>query len=261
MPPIHKYPRTPHLAGSAYQNGDRDLDAEPWETLLGRFVVAEEKLDGANCAISFAEDGKLLLQSRGHFFNGSPRERQFDRFKQWAATHQPDFYDLLGDRYVLYGEWLYAKHTVFYDALPDYFHEFDLLDTRTGHFASTAVRREMLMGLPVVSVPVLFADTLEDPGQILSKIARSPYKSPDWKERLRQQAIDHGIDPYRAARETDPSDLMEGLYVKLEDETRVLGRFKYVRADFLNTIAQSETHWMRRPILPNVRADATPPRD
>ena len=257
MPPLFKYPRTPHLAGSRFQMGDGDLDAETWRNLIGRFVVAEEKLDGANCAISFSVDGTMFLQSRGHFLTGSPRERQFDRFKQWAACIQPELHERLGSRYVLYGEWLYAKHTVFYDALPDYFHEFDLLDTRTGLFASTAVRREMLAGLPVVSVPVLFADILEHPGQILAKIGRSLYKSPDWKERLRRQASDCGIDPFRAMRETDPSDLMEGLYVKLEDEFQVLGRFKYVRADFLNTIAQSETHWMRRPILPNMRADAT----
>src|SRR5205807_2014548 len=32
----------------------------------------------------------------------------------------------LTDRYILYGEWLYAKHTVFYTDLPHYFLEFDI---------------------------------------------------------------------------------------------------------------------------------------
>jgi len=238
--------------------GDGDLDAETWRNLIGRFVVAEEKLDGANCAISFSVDGTMFLQSRGHFLTGSPRERQFDRFKQWAACIQPELHDRLGSRYVLYGEWLYAKHTVFYDALPEYFHEFDRLDTRTGTFASTAVRREFLEGLGIVSVPVLFEGILEDPEQLLSRIGPSAYKSPDWKDNLRRRAIECGIDPDLAVRETDPSDFMEGIYVKLEDENCVLGRFKYVRSDFLDTIALSGSHWMRRPILPNMRIPDAP---
>jgi hypothetical protein len=37
----------------------------------------------------------------------------------------------------MYGEWVYAKHTVFYDKLPHYFLEFDILETKTGAFLST----------------------------------------------------------------------------------------------------------------------------
>ncbi|NYC95482.1 hypothetical protein [Clostridium acetobutylicum] len=52
-------------------------------------------------------------------------------------------------------------------------------------------------------------------------------------------------------KQTDLSDLMEGIYIKLEDEDYVLSRMKYVRASFLNTIMDSETHWISRPIIPN----------
>ncbi len=58
-PPIHKYPRTPHLEGSRLQPGDEDLDAAPFAKICGRHVVVEEKLDGANAAVSFAPDGTL----------------------------------------------------------------------------------------------------------------------------------------------------------------------------------------------------------
>jgi hypothetical protein len=47
---------------------------------------------------------------------------------------------------VLYGEWLYAKHTIFYDRLPQYFLEFDVLDLESDAFLSTARRRELLGG-------------------------------------------------------------------------------------------------------------------
>ncbi|MFQ7001257.1 MAG: hypothetical protein ACLRRH_08075 [Clostridium sp.] len=44
---------------------------------------------------------------------------------------------------------------------------------------------------------------------------------------------------------------MEGIYIKVENEEEVIDRFKYVRSSFLNTILDSETHWVKRPIIPN----------
>src|SRR5688572_5687235 len=119
--PIRKYPRTRHLVGSRLQPGDEDLAAVPFSAIAGRHVVVEEKMDGANCAFSFGPDAGLRLQSRGHYLTGGPRERHFDLFKQWANQNAGDLIDRIADRYVVYGEWLYAKHTVFYDALPQYF--------------------------------------------------------------------------------------------------------------------------------------------
>ena len=56
---IIKYPRTPHLQGSRLQPGDEDLSQRPFSDIVGRHVVLEEKIDGANCAISFTQDGEL----------------------------------------------------------------------------------------------------------------------------------------------------------------------------------------------------------
>jgi len=248
---LHKYPRTYHLQGSRLQPGDEDLDAAPWSEVLGKFVVAEEKLDGANAGLSFDESGKLYLQSRGHFLTGGPREKHFNLFKQWAATNAMSLFPILGTRYVLYGEWLFAKHTIFYDRLPNYFMEFDIFDPETEKFLCTKRRREMLTGLPVSQVPVLFADTLNEPDQLLSLIGHSLYKSDVWKERLVELAEERGLDAERVVQETDPSDNMEGLYLKVEDENWVLDRYKYVRADFLTAVRDSGSHWLRRPIVPN----------
>jgi hypothetical protein len=152
----------------------------------------------------------------------------------------------------VYGEWLYAKHTIFYDRLPHYFLEFDVLDTETGVFLSTARRRELFAGLPVESVPVLWEGVLEDPEALLSLIGPSTCKSPDWRARLEEQARTRHLDPERVRRETDPSDLMEGLYLKVEEDVEVRARYKYVRADFLTAVLDSGTHWLRRPIVPNM---------
>ena len=93
---IYKYPRTPHLTGSRLQPGDEDLRLIAWEELAGRELIVEEKIDGANAAISFEEDGTLLLQSRGHYLDGGPRERHFALFKSWATCHQPELLASVG---------------------------------------------------------------------------------------------------------------------------------------------------------------------
>ena len=67
---IRKYPRTPHIEGSRLQPGDEDLRQIPFETIKNRHLVIEEKCDGANSAISFDDEGELLLQSRGHYLTG-----------------------------------------------------------------------------------------------------------------------------------------------------------------------------------------------
>jgi hypothetical protein len=248
---MHKYPRTPHLEGSRLQPGDEDLDSVPFEAIRGRHVVVEEKIDGANAGLRFDGAGELLLQSRGHFLTGGPREKHFTLFKRWASAVAHQLLPALGDRYAVYGEWLYAKHTVYYDLLPHYFLEFDILDLETGDFLSTATRRELLEGLPVVAVPVLFdgvATTLDD---MLALVGPSLYKSESWKRSLADEAAERRLDAGQVLRETDNSDLMEGLYIKVEEDGRVVERYKWVRADFLTSILDSGTHWLRRPIVPN----------
>ena len=98
LPDLRKYPRTRHIEGSRLQPGDHDLSAIPFTEIAGRPLVIEEKMDGANAAISFSAGGELLLQSRGHYLTGGRRERHFALFKQWASVHQTALYGTLGDR-------------------------------------------------------------------------------------------------------------------------------------------------------------------
>ena len=248
---IRKYPRTHHLEGSRYQPGDDDLDAVALASLGGGHVVIEEKMDGANSALSFTAAGELRLQSRGHYLTGGARERHFDLFKRWAFTHRDRLWDLVADRYVVYGEWLYAKHTVFYDQLPHYFLEFDILDRRADQFLSTPRRHELLADSPLVSVPVLLAGAAPERDQLHALVAHSLYKSARWREELRAVARRRELDEERVVGETDPADEMEGLYVKVEEGDVVTGRYKYVRASFLTSVLDSGSHWLSRPIVAN----------
>jgi len=255
MTGIQKYPRTPHLLDSALQPGDEDLTRAGFSDVAGRHLVVEEKLDGANTAISFDAHGGLLLQSRGHYLTGGPRERQFDRFKSWAHGVADLLRATLGTRYVVYGEWLYAKHTIYYDALPHYFLEFDILDRDANAFLSTERRRALLAGVPIVSVPVLHAGPVASAAALTALLGPTIYKSRAWRGSLAEAAAVPPHDADLVWHQTDASDLMEGLYIKIEENGRVAGRFKYVRHGFLATVLDSETHWQSRPILPNRLAE------
>jgi hypothetical protein len=224
---IVKYPRTPHFEGSRLQAGDEDVPVVPSGELRGRHLVLEEKLDGANSAISFDSGGTLILQSRGHVLSGGPRERQFDLFKRWANHHAAALFEVLGSRYILYGEWLFARHSIFYDQLPHYFLEFDLLDRETGIFFSTERRRELLEGSPVVSVPVLATGAISN---FTRYLGRSTCSS---------------------------AERMEGLYIKWEENGQVMGRYKYVRNSFLQAIEDEGVHWMDRPLEQNLLRPGT----
>ncbi len=252
---LRKYPRTPHLQGSRLQPGDEDLAQVGFAELRGAHLVVEEKLDGANAAISFTADGELRLQSRGHFLTGGPRERQFTPLKPWAATVAPILWPRLGDRYVLYGEWMYAKHTVFYDALPHYFCEFDILDRHDGVFLCTARRAELLAGAPVRSVPVLHTGALPSLAALTAFVGPSTCRTPRWREGLAEAARAAGDDPARVAAQSDAADEMEGLYVKVESDGCVVGRYKWVRPSFLTAVLDSGSHWQDRPIVANQLAD------
>lgn len=218
---ILKYPRTPHVRGSRIQVGDDDLDQVERELLEDLPLVVEEKLDGSNCGISFDEQGALILQSRGHALTGGPRERQFDLLKRWASHHTAVLRRLLGHRYLMYGEWLYARHTIPYDLLPHFFMEFDVFDRERSEFLSTDRRRVLLAGSPVVSVPVLAE------GRIAN------------------------LERHLRRSHCSSSETMEGVYVKQEADGRVIGRYKFVRASFLQIVEDSGDHWMDRPIEPN----------
>lgn len=252
MEQIYKYPRTRHLEGSRKQVGDEDLKNVKFSELKEKFLVLEEKVDGANCGISFGKDKKMYLQSRGHFLNGGYGERQFDLFKLWAGCFEEPLRQLLGDRYVMYGEWLYAKHTVFYDKLPHYFMEFDIFDKEKQIFLSTKKRRELLKGAGFVeSVLVLYEGILQNSEELKNFLGKSHFKSADFLSVLKRECEKLDIPYELTEKQTDTTDLMEGIYIKVENEEEVIDRLKFVRASFINTILDSETHWMNRPIVPN----------
>ncbi len=248
---IKKYPRTPHLQGSKLQPGDEDLSQIPFEAIRGKHLVIEEKIDGANTAISFDTDGTLLLQSRGHYLLGGAREVHYNLFKQWATVHTDAFYRVLGTRYIMYGEWMYAKHSVFYDALPSYFMEFDIFDRERGVYLDTPSRAALTSQMPICSVPLLASGTFQSTADVLKLLGKSHYIRDGHLARLRAYCEENGLNVEERMAETDQTDIMEGLYIKIEEDGCVQDRLKYVRAGFAQGAATSSHHWLHKAIIPN----------
>jgi len=256
MTALVKFPRTPHLERSHRRADDEDLAFKSFDSLKDKYVVVTEKVDGANTGISFGPGRELRLQSRGHFLTGGPREKQFALLKTWANAKKQELWEILGQRHILYGEWLYAKHTIFYDQLPHYFLAFDVLDIEIGEFLGSARCRTMLNRSPVMFVPVLSEGKLRTRADLISLLRQSRFRSDQWRDRLSQLCVDIGLDEQLVIeKETDPSDKAEGLYIKLEHADRVAERCKFVRRSFVESVDSSESHWQQRPIVPNQLCD------
>lgn len=234
-----KLPRTPHIEGSRLKAGQVDPEAIEFLRLAGQFLVVEEKVDGTGVSIFF-EKNELQIYHRGTKVG---RSGEFTLLYDWTVRHLDELYYLLEDRYVLFGEWMLHKHTIFYDRLPHYFLESDIYDTKMAIWLSTDARRALLMDHNYIkSVPVLATLKPNKLSQLTNLITTPFYQSSNWRHSLWNQCELVGQPLDQVYADTDQSDMAEGLYIKHEEERQLIGRYKYIRYSFLETIINSGTH-------------------
>ena len=123
-------------------------------------------------------------------------------------------------RYVLFGEWLAATHSVAYTRLPDWFLAFDMYDRTTQSWVDRWTLEALLADTVVKLVPILYQGPMPAEDELRSMMQKQ-------------------------SRFTDGR--LEGVYVKVERDGRVVGRGKVVRSDF---IAGNE-HWTKGPLQAN----------
>lgn len=231
-----KYPRTPHLFGSQGTDDDKHLgEAESQALIADPSLIVEEKIDGTNVGIHFSDAGELVLQCRGHLITAGMHP-QYDLFKQWAVVKRLTLEKMLENRYLLFGEWVYARHSIHYRQLPHFFFEFDIYDKQRSLFLDLASRLALLAGSGVQTVPVVHTGALRR-SDLESLIGASQFDS-------------SFENPYTGR--TD--NRMEGLYVRTEANGAVTARAKFVRPEFVEKIKQS-VHWQQQAITPNLLAD------
>jgi hypothetical protein len=231
-----KYPRTPHLFGSRGTDDDKHLsEAESKEFIANESLIVEEKIDGTNVGIHFSDSGEMVLQCRGHLITEGMHD-QYDLFKQWAAVKRHVLEDQFENRFILFGEWVYARHSIHYRKLTHYFFEFDIYDKEHEAFLDLECRLSLLKGTGIETVPVVHTGTvLRD----------------DLEELIGPSQFDSHFENPITKR---PDNLMEGLYLRTESNGVVTGRAKFVRPEFIEKMKQS-THWQHQQMVPNLLAD------
>ena len=215
-----KFPSTPHLATLAGFDirGDKVLSESERDEFLQHDLVVEEKVDGANLGISFDSEGNIRAQNRGAYIH-SPRSGQWKKLGDWLTPRTDTLFEHLSDHFILFGDWCYAQHSVFYDLLPDWFLGFDVYDKRFGRFLSSKRRDDLFTEMCVAQVPVL---------------ARGHFAYPEVKKFLSTSKL----SDQRA----------EGIYLRFDQDDWLAQRAKMVRPAFIQAVEQ---HWSRSTIRPN----------
>jgi len=156
-----KYPRTYHLPFSkGLCNDDRKVD-NYWERyIINKPIIITEKLDGSNsCITKYGVYGRSHTTFTDNSWDNNLIEKNglFDRVKG-------NFCD---DMYI-YGENMYAVHSIEYNKLPEYFFIFvyRLHDT----FRSWDETVFVSTCLKIPTVPVLYTGTVKSANELKSII-------------------------------------------------------------------------------------------
>lgn len=215
-----KFPTTPYLFAPPHftSHQDRVLTDEETKVFFSEKVIIEEKIDGANLGISFSPDGIIQLQNRGHIII-PPYEGQWRPLSKWLENRIDQLFDILLDKYILFGEWCYIKHSVHYISLPDWFIAFDLFDKQKHAFLPVKIRNQIIKRIGLAVVPQIYTGHLTKSllGSLVNKSAFS-------------------------------EELCEGLYIRIDASDRLLYRAKYVRNSFSESI---EAHWKKNMLTKN----------
>ena len=216
-----KFPSTPHLATlpGVDIRGDKVLSESERDGFLRHELIVEEKVDGANLGISFGSEGNIRAQNRGAYLQ-LPGSGQWKKLGEWLALRTDVLFENLSDRYILFGEWCYAQHSIFYNRLPDWFLAFDIYDRKTRRFLSSKRRNRLLEKTRLYKVPIL---------------ARGRFSCPGIKKLLSQSKLSD-----------QPA---EGLYFRLDQGDWLGQRAKLVRPTFIQEVEQ---HWSRSAIRSNL---------
>ena len=216
-----KFPTTPHMLKPAggILRGDKLVDDATRQQLLSHPVTVEEKVDGANVGLWFDRNNTMQLQNRGELI-GTQAHPQFDPLKAWAAIRHYQLNQFLGKRYILFGEWCFARHNVYYDRLQDFFLGFDIFDLEANWFLAVPKRHNYLESIQVAVVPHIYSGMLESINKLQDLVGNSNL----------------GPNP------------MEGVYIRLDNPNCLSKRAKYVRQSFLQP---DELHWSKRRLETN----------
>jgi ATP-dependent RNA circularization protein (DNA/RNA ligase family) len=215
-----KFPHTPHLLwlGKTPCRDDKVLSTEEALAFVKGEVTIEEKVDGTNIGFSIDDDGVLRVQNRGNFL-ARGGHAQYQPLWPWIEARRFALAESLRPGLMLFGEWCFARHSIPYNRLPDWFLGFDIFERAANRFWSSDRRDRWLNDLGLASIPRL-ARARVSIEQLLFLIGSSQL----------------GKGP------------MEGIYLRREKGDWLDQRAKIVSAEFVEGI---DKHWSEGPLEKN----------
>lgn len=230
-----EFPRTIHLPIEPNAASDDKVasEAEMHAFLSGK-VSVEEKLDGANMGLAVIDDFPVV-RNRNHVlrknYSGlkTPAQLQFGRVWSWLYEGGKKNRNIdkvlavqeeVGSGVTIYGEWLFARHVVEYDELPDLFVPYDIWHQEERKFLD-----------PLRTSKLLSAAGFE-PAPLRAFISRP-------SEAL---LIAHRDQPSLFSS----TAMAEGVYLKTGDGEWGTGRYKMVAPWF-----KSDDLWNKKPLVKN----------
>jgi len=206
-----KYFRTYHLPISPGATSD-DKISDDVSTILGKRIVMTEKLDGSNSALT-----NQSVFARSH---GAESRNPWDNVI-WELQARIRAY--LSDDVYLFGENMYAIHSIEYTKLDAYFYLFGVRDN--GVFLSFKDVLEYSFLLDIPTVPVLFDGTINT------------------EKELNELVLDlfHNTNTLGAFDSNGIEGIVVRAYDSFHQDESSKNVFKYVRANHVTT----DTHWTR----------------
>lgn len=217
---ITKFPRTKHITNlGSMSRDDLMYTAKDLADFLSMDLTVEEKIDGANLGIFYDCDTyKIKAQNRSHFVDSS-YHAQFKLLDKWILNHTPQLMKIFdkGD-YIIYGEWVYLKHSINYVKLPDYFIAYDIYDRVHDIFLKRSESELLLKDSTIAMVPIIYT----------GKATLDKLKS------LVQTKSQYYYGP------------IEGIYVRAFENDIVKYRGKIVRSNFIcGDVDGNVNHWTK----------------
>ena len=148
---------------------------------VGEDIVIQEKIDGSNASIRYDEEsGTLKAFSRRLELNA---DNTLNGFWDYVQTLNLDtFKEILGSRYIVFGEWMGAKHAIKYpENVYGKFWMFDVWDTQTEQYLPYEETRSFYDKLIACGnednkfnfVPVFYIGKFESWEKILGLVGRT----------------------------------------------------------------------------------------
>lgn len=162
---LPEFPRIPHVSIRIPQQDPENVEdfiGYEWSSKYPDLCLIEEKLDGANCAMSLIGENPLIrnrtnIINKGYVKKSTPAKLQFRPIWNWFYENKDKFKhinDLLGP-VSIYGEWLWALHGIVYDELPDYFIAYEVFSHEKKHFINPLLSRDALNKVGFSVAPLL----------------------------------------------------------------------------------------------------------